>query len=65
MILLLVFILLNLQRVDVNFFGAHTNLPLAVVLLLAAVFGSVLIFAIGASRIMQVRLRARRAKRER
>lgn len=61
LILLLVFILLNLQRVEVNFFGARTHLPLAIVLLLAVVFGSVLVFAIGAARILQVRWRARRA----
>jgi lipopolysaccharide assembly protein A len=60
-VLLLVFILLNLQRVEVNLYGAHTHLPLAVALLLAVVFGAMLVFAIGAARILQVRVRARRA----
>lgn len=59
--LLLVFILLNLQRVEVNLYGAHTHLPLAVALLLSAVFGAVLVFVIGTARILQVRARARRA----
>lgn len=63
LILLLVFILLNLQRVEVNFFGAHLQLPLAIVLLLSVVLGSVLVFAIGAARILQVRFRARRGSR--
>jgi uncharacterized integral membrane protein len=61
LVLLLVFILLNLQRVEVNFFGAHTHLPLAVALLLAVVVGAALVFAIGAARILQVRMRARRS----
>jgi putative membrane protein len=61
LVLLLVFILLNLQRVEVNLFGAHTQLPLAVALLLAVVVGAALVFAIGAARILQVRLRARRS----
>jgi uncharacterized integral membrane protein len=61
LVLLLVFILLNLQRVEVNFFGAHNQLPLAVALLLAVVVGAALVFAIGAARILQVRLRARRS----
>jgi uncharacterized integral membrane protein len=62
LVLLLVFILLNLQRVEVNFFGAHTQLPLAVALLLAVVLGAVVVFAVGAARILQVRMRARRMR---
>jgi uncharacterized integral membrane protein len=65
LVLLLVFILLNLTRVDVNFYGAHVRVPLAVVLLLAMVLGSVLVFGLGAARILQVRMRARRASRTR
>jgi uncharacterized integral membrane protein len=65
LVLLLVFILLNLTRVDVNFYGAHVRVPLAVVLLFAMVLGSVLVFGLGAARILQVRMRARRASRTR
>jgi lipopolysaccharide assembly protein A len=61
LVLLLVFILLNLQRVEVNLYGAHKQIPLAIALLFAVVFGGVLVFAIGTSRILQVRARAKRA----
>jgi uncharacterized integral membrane protein len=61
LVLLLVFILLNLQRVEVNFYGVHTRPPLAVALLLAVVLGAALVFVIGTARILQVRARARRA----
>lgn len=60
--LLLVFILLNLQRVDVDFYGAHKQVPLAIALLFALVLGGVLVFAIGTVRILQVRARAKRQK---
>jgi uncharacterized integral membrane protein len=62
LLLLLVFILLNLQRVDVNFFGAHKHVPLAVALLLAGLFGAVLVFVIGTARILQIRTRVKRAR---
>jgi uncharacterized integral membrane protein len=61
LVLLLVFILLNLQRVEVNFYGAHKQVPLAIALLSAVVLGAVLVFTIGTARILQVRARARRA----
>jgi uncharacterized integral membrane protein len=62
LMLLLVFILLNLQRVDVNFFGAHRHVPLAVALLLAVLFGAVLVFVVGTARILQIRTRVKRAR---
>jgi uncharacterized integral membrane protein len=62
LVVLLVFILLNLQRVEVNFFGAHAHPPLAVALLLAVVLGAALVFVIGTARILQVRARTRRAR---
>jgi uncharacterized integral membrane protein len=63
LVLLLVFILLNLTKVEVNFYGAHLQMPLAVLLLFAVVLGSLLVFGLGAARILQVRMRARRASR--
>ena len=42
LLLLLVFILENSQRVDISYFGAHGHLPLGVALLLAAVLGILL-----------------------
>ncbi|HZU72250.1 MAG TPA: lipopolysaccharide assembly protein LapA domain-containing protein [Acidimicrobiales bacterium] len=55
LVLLLVFILENAHSVDVGFLGAHLRLPLAVALLLAGVGGALLVGAIGAARISQLR----------
>jgi uncharacterized integral membrane protein len=43
LVILLVFILENIQRVDISYFGVHGYLPLRVALLLAAVLGIVLV----------------------
>ena len=62
LLLLLIFVLQNGQRVDVSFLGAHGQLPLGVALLLAAVFGVLLVALPGTARIVQLRmLRHRRA----
>ena len=57
LLLLLIFILQNGQRADVHFFGAQGQLPMGVALLLAAVFG-VLLVTMHATmrRIIQLRL---------
>ena len=55
-----IFILENGQRVDVSIYGAHAHLPLGVALLLAAVFGILLVVVPGIGRMMQLRLTARR-----
>ncbi len=63
LLLLLIFILANGQRVDISFFGAHGHLPLGVALLLAAVLGVLLVVIPGTGRIIQLRLLARRHRR--
>ena len=63
LLLLLIFVLQNGQRVDVSFLGAHGNLPLGVALLLAAVFGVLLVALPGTARIMQLRILGRRRDR--
>ena len=60
LLLLLVFILENGQRVDIAYFGAHGHLPLGVALLLAAVAGALLVIIPGTVRIVQLRRTARR-----
>lgn len=65
LLVLAVFILENGQHVKVSFFGAHGSLPLGVALLLAAVFGGLVVVAAGTVRILQLRRRARRAERSR
>ena len=60
---LLIFIVQNLQRASISYFGAHAHLPLGVALLLAAVFGVLLVVIPGTGRILQLRRTARRHER--
>ena len=64
LLVILVFILQNLQSVEVYFLVFHGHLPLAVGLLFAMVLGAVVVLAFGAGRILQLRLVARRARRQ-
>ncbi len=59
LVLVLVFILQNLQAVAVSFLFFHGRLPLGVALLVAATLGGVIVVAAGAARVVQLR-RARR-----
>ena len=54
------FILQNGQRAQVSFLGAHGHLPMGVALLLAAVFGVLLVALPGTTRIIQLRMLGRR-----
>ncbi|WP_063774161.1 lipopolysaccharide assembly protein LapA domain-containing protein [Streptacidiphilus rugosus] len=61
LILLLIFIAQNSQRVSVSFLGAHGHLPLGVALLLAAACGVLFVAIPGTARIVQLRRAARKA----
>src|ERR1700732_5522221 len=61
LVVILAFILQNLQKVEVNFLFLQGQLPLAVALLFAMVLGAVVVLAFGAGRILQLRLVARQA----
>jgi uncharacterized integral membrane protein len=63
LLLLLIFVLENGQRAEVSFFGAHGHLPMGVALLLAAVFGILLVALPGTVRILQLRMLGRRLRR--
>jgi uncharacterized integral membrane protein len=63
LVVILVFILQNLQNVEVHFLFLQGQLPLAVALLFAMVLGAVVVLAFGAGRILQLRLVARQARR--
>jgi uncharacterized integral membrane protein len=63
LLLLLIFILENGKTVDIAYFGVHGHLPLGVALLLAAVFGALLVILAGVARISQLRTTARRHRR--
>ncbi len=64
LVLILVFILQNLQSVEVHLLFFQGHLPLAVALLFAMVLGAVVVLAFGAGRILQLRLVARRARHQ-
>ena len=63
LILLLVFILQNSQRVEVHIYGGHWNAPLGVALLMASALGVLLVVVPGTGRIIQLRRAALRAHR--
>lgn len=63
LLLLLIFILQNGQKVDISYMGAHGHLPLGVALLLAAVCGVLLVVLAGTARISQLRAVNRRHRR--
>jgi lipopolysaccharide assembly protein A len=63
LVLLLIFILSNGQRVKVSFVGAEGNMPLAVAMLFAAAAGALLVAIPAAGRMFQLRRTARRHRR--
>jgi uncharacterized integral membrane protein len=65
LLVILVFILQNLQGVELNFLIIHSHLPLGLALLFAVILGAVIVLAFGGGRIIQLRLVARRARRRR
>lgn len=58
LIVLVVFILQNMQKVRITFLGFKGEVPLALGLLIAAIAGALLIIIIGSIRIIQLRHRA-------
>jgi uncharacterized integral membrane protein len=65
LVLVLVFILQNLQAVAVSFLVFHGKLPLGVALLVAATLGGVVVVAAGAARVVQLRRVRRRTEHSR
>ena len=63
LVVLLIFILQNLDSVTVRFFGAEGSLPLAIAMLFSAIGGAALVALIGGARILQLRKQARRVRR--
>lgn len=64
LVVILIFILQNQQRVEVSFLMFSGRLPLAVALLFAMILGALIVFAFGAARILQLRMVAGRARRK-
>src|ERR1700738_4974646 len=65
LLVILVFVLQNLQSVEVRFLTFHDRLPLAIALLFAVILGAIIVLAFGGGRILQLRLVARRARQQR
>src|SRR5260370_28400115 len=64
LVVILAFILQNLQNVEVHFLVMQGQLPLAVALLFAMILGPVVLLAFRAGRILQLRLGATRARHQ-
>jgi uncharacterized integral membrane protein len=64
LVLILIFILQNLQSVQLSFLFFQGHLPLAVALLFAVILGAVIVLAFGGARIGQLRGVAKRARRQ-
>jgi uncharacterized integral membrane protein len=64
LVLVVVFVLQNLQDVSVSFLVFHGQLPLGVALMVSATLGGVIVAAAGAARVIQLRRTRRRAGRE-
>ncbi len=59
LLILAIFLLQNGQRVQIDYLGTNSRLPLAVAMLLSAVAGALLVAAAGAARVLQLRRFAR------
>ena len=64
LLVLLIFILENGQKIEISFFGAHGHLPLGVALLMAAIFGILVVVIPGAGRMIQLRMLAKRHRKQ-
>ena len=64
LIVVMIFIIQNIDAVNISFLGAHLHLSLAVALLLAAVGGALVMAAAGTARITQLRRIMRRNRRD-
>jgi uncharacterized integral membrane protein len=62
LLLLLIFMLENTQRVSISYFGVHAHAPLGAAVLMAAVLGVVLVALPGTCRINQLRRAARKQR---
>lgn len=65
LVLLIVFILQNSTKVEIEFLGLDGTIPLGMALLIAAVGGGVVVAIAGVARVTQLRLGARRMRRDR
>ena len=65
LIVVLVFVLQNLSAASTTFFSVKWTIPLGLDLLMAALFGGLIVFLLGGARMLQLRRLARRYGRPR
>ncbi|MCW2673950.1 MAG: hypothetical protein JWP14_2539 [Frankiales bacterium] len=65
LLLIVIFLLENSERVQVSYFGTTGHVPLAAAMLLSAVAGAMLVATAGAARILQLTRIARRERKAR
>ena len=63
LVLLIIFMLQNTTKVEVRFLGMSGTVPLGMALLIAAVAGGVVVAMAGVARVTQLRMDARRIRR--
>jgi len=63
LVLVLDFIIQNLNDASVHFFTAHFRLPVGLLILIAAVAGGLIVWLVGVARVAQLRLMARRHRK--
>jgi uncharacterized integral membrane protein len=63
LILLIIFIAENTEKAHIKFLGLTANFPLGLALLVAAIAGALIMVLVGTTRILQLRLEARRNNR--
>ena len=62
-VLLLIFIAQNTTSTDVRYLGWEFSLPLGVLILMAAIAGALIMALFAGFRILQLRMRARKARK--
>ncbi len=62
LVMLIIFILQNLARVEVSYLGLTGSIPLGVALLIAAVVGGLVVAIAGVTRVTQLRSNARQTR---
>lgn len=62
-VLLLIFIAQNTAATEVQYLGLHFSLPLGVLILFAAIAGALIMALFAGFRILQLRMRARKARK--
>lgn len=64
LVLLIIFIVQNLEDASFHYLGAHFQLPVGLLMLISGVAGGLIVLLVSLARVFQLRRRARRARQE-